>query len=221
MTVDVIGAGFGRTGTLSLKDALERLGFGPTYHMREVMQRPTHIARWHEYAVNGSMDWEALFDRYRSCVDFPASCAWRELRDHYPNAKIVLTVRDPDEWWKSTAATIYPLSRTAFPWWLRKLVPPADRWVDMVERLVWDGIFAVRAEVPPSKLLVFDVRDGWEPLCDFLGVPTPSDDFPHLNDATAVRRLTTAIRVGSWVLPVAGVYVIAHVLRDRLSGAKD
>jgi hypothetical protein len=240
MKIEVIGAGFGRTGTLSLKRALEQLGFGPTYHMQEVMRRPSHIARWHEFAVSGSMDWGTLFDRFRSCVDFPASCAWRELIDHYPSAKVVLTIRDPDKWWKSTAATIYPLTRTAFPWWLRKLAPPADHWLDMVDRLVWDGIFAgrfedrdyaidvferhiatVRAEVPSSKLLVFDVRDGWEPLCDFLGVPTPRDEFPNVNDATAVRRFTTAIRVGTRMLPVVGLYVSGRLLRRRLARSKN
>ena len=240
MTIEVIGGGFGRTGTLSLKRALEVLGFGPTYHMREVMRRPSHIARWHEFAVSGSMDWELLFDGYRSCVDFPASCAWRELIDHYPSAKVVLTIRDPDKWWKSTAATIYPLTRTAFPWWLRKLTPPADHWLDMVDRLVWDGIFAgrfedrdyaidvferhiatVRAEVPSSKLLVFDVRDGWEPLCDFLGVPTPRDEFPNVNNATAVRRFMTAIRVGTRMLPVVGLYVSGRLLRRRLARSEN
>jgi hypothetical protein len=235
MTIEVIGGGFGRTGTLSLKQALETIGFGPTYHMREVMQRPSHIARWHEYAVTGRMDWESLFDRYRSCVDFPASCAWRELTDHYPNAKVVLTTRDPDQWWESTATTIYPLTHTAFPQWLRKLAPPVDHWLDMVDRLVWNGIFngrfedrdyaievferhisTVRADVPSSKLLVFDVRDGWAPLCDFLDVPRPPDEFPHVNDAAAVRRLTTAIRVGNWMMPVAGLCLGGYLLHDRL-----
>jgi hypothetical protein len=239
MAIEVIGAGFGRTGTLSLKHALEDLGFGPTYHMREVMQRPSHITRWHAFAVAGAMDWEALFDRYRSCVDFPTTCAWRDLTDHYPNAKVVLTTRDPTQWWNSTATTIYPLSRTAFPRWLRRLAPPVDHFVDMVERLVWDGIFAgrfedrdyaigvferhvatVQAEVPASKLLVFDVREGWAPLCDFLGVPQPASPFPHLNDAAAIRRLMTGIRIGTRVLPAAAVYLSVRLVWNRRSAVR-
>jgi len=235
MTIEVIGAGFGRTGTLSLKHALETLGFGPTYHMRDVMQRPSHITRWHQYAVTGRMEWESVFGRYRSCVDFPASCAWRELIVEYPNAKVVLTIREADQWWKSTATTIYPLTHTAFPRWLRKLAPPVDHWLDMIDRLVWDGIFdrrfedrdyaievferhisTVRADVPSSKLLIFNVRDGWTPLCEFLAVPTPPGEFPHLNDATPVRRLTTAIRVGTRMIPMAGICLGGYLLRNRL-----
>jgi Sulfotransferase domain len=93
----VIGAGFGRTGTLSLKRALEDLGFGPTYHMQEVMRRPSHIGRWLRYARSGEVDWDELFSGFRSAVDYPVSCVWEELASHYPDAKVVLSVRDPQQ----------------------------------------------------------------------------------------------------------------------------
>src|SRR5712671_5471715 len=118
----VIGAGFGRTGTLSLKRALEDLGFGPTYHMQEVMRRPSHIGRWLRYARTGDVDWDELFAKFNSGVDYPVSCVWEELASRYPDARVVLTVRDPQQWWASTASTIYRF-RTAFPAWTLRLVP--------------------------------------------------------------------------------------------------
>src|SRR5947209_9149910 len=138
--MQVIGAGFGRTGTLSLKHALEDLGFGPTYHMEEVIRRPSHVDGWLRYARTGVVDWDELFSGFGSGVDFPVSCVWEELASHYPDAKVVLSVRDPQQWWASTESTIYGF-RTVFPGWLRRLVPMTRHWVEMVDRLVWDGLF--------------------------------------------------------------------------------
>ena len=232
----VIGAGFGRTGTLSLKRALEQLGFGPTYHMEEVVRRPSHVRQWHRYAADGVVDWDRLFARFASGVDFPVSCVWRQLAAHYPASKVVLTVRDPHAWWESTATTIYGF-RDVFPSWLQRLVPPTRQFLEMTDRLVWDGLFdgrlldrehaiavyerhiaEVQSALPPERLLTFDVSDGWEPLCDFLDVPVPSRPFPRLNDAATIRRRVGAIRWGTRALPAlpaVGVVATARRIRSR------
>ena len=229
----VIGAGFGRTGTLSFKRALEDLGFGPTYHMQEVMRRPAHVESWLRYARTGEVDWDELFAGIGSGVDYPVSCVWEELAAHFPDAKVVLTVRDPQQWWASTASTIYGF-RTAFPAWLQRAVPMTGDFVEMVDRLVWDGLFDgrfmdrdhavavfnrhiehVRASCAPDRLLVFDVADGWEPLCSFLGVPVPSHPFPHLNDAQETRRVVAGVRWGSRTAPVVAAAAVAVAMRRR------
>ena len=156
----VIGAGFGRTGTLSFKQALEDLGFGPAYHMHEVMRRPSHIERWLRYARTGEMDWDDLFVGFGSAVDYPVACVWEDLASHFPDAKVVLTVRDPQQWWASTVSTIYRF-RTAFPAWMLRTVPVARHFVEMVDRLVWDGIFDGRLTDRDDAIAVFErhVRD--------------------------------------------------------------
>lgn len=233
VTLQVIGAGFGRTGTLSLKQALDELGLGPTYHMEEVFRHPSHVRRWLDYASNRTTDWDTLFEGYESVVDSPASCAWRELAERYPSAKVVLTVRDPAKWWTSTASTIYP-TRTMFPAWVKQVIPFTQRWLDMTDRLVWSGIFDgrfedrahamsvfeahtehVRTECDPTRLLVFEVSDGWAPLCDFLGVPVPSSPFPHVNDSRSLQRRFTAIRWGTRLGPLALLAAGGLAVRNR------
>ncbi|MCB0996002.1 MAG: hypothetical protein KDB21_12975 [Acidimicrobiales bacterium] len=231
--MQVIGAGFGRTGTLSLKRALEELGLGPTYHMQEIMRRPAHVRRWLDVARTGTADWGALFARFGSGVDYPVCCVWEELAAYYPDAKVVLTVRDPESWWDSTYSTIYGF-RTAFPRWFQRAVPMAGRFVDMVERLVWQGLFDgrfadrdhaidiftrhidhVRTTCPPERLLVFDVADGWDPLCEFLALPTPDRPFPHLNDAAMTRRVVTSVRWGTRAAPAVGATALAALVMSR------
>lgn len=233
MTLRVIGAGFGRTGTLSLKQALDELGFGPTYHMEEVFRHRSHVDRWLDYARHGTTDWNTLFAGYHAAVDFPASCAWEELAEHYPLAKVVLTVRDPERWWTSTATTIYP-TRTMFPRWVKQLVPFTQRWLDMTDRLIWTGVFNgrfgdrahamrvfedhiahVRSHCEPGRLLVFDVADGWEPLCAFLGVTVPTKPFPDVNDSATLRRRFAAIRWGTRLAPAAALATGVEVARRR------
>lgn len=233
MPLQVIGAGFGRTGTLSLKRALDELGFGPTYHMEEVVRRPAHVASWLRYARTGDVNWDEMFSGFGSGVDFPVSCAWKDLAAHYPDAKVVLTVRDPDTWWTSTATTIYR-TRTMFPWWLQRLAPVTGRWLEMVDRLVWDGIFEgrftdrdhavavferhvtdVAATCPPDRLLVFDVTEGWRPLCSFLDVPVPDRPFPRTNDARTLRRRFEAIRWGTRAVPVVAATFVVALSRRR------
>lgn len=233
MTLQVVGAGFARTGTLSMQKALNDLGFGRTYHMNDVFQNRSHTQRWLDFGETGTANWDDLFKKYQSVVDFPASCAWRELYDEYPRSKVVLTVRDPAAWWESVATVIYP-TRTMFPAWLKRVVPNTQRWLDMVDSLVWTGLFdgrfldekhaidvferhieEVQAHCDPERLLVFQVSQGWEPLCEFLGVPVPAGPFPHLNDSKSLRRRFAGIRWGTRLAPpalltVAAVSVLRH-----------
>jgi len=214
------------------KVALERLGFGPTYHMQEALRRPSHLRRWVEYSRTGAMDWDALFDRFRSTVDYPTCLAWQELADRYPAAKVIHTIRDADRWWESTARTIYQ-GRTVLPHWFQGLYRPAGDYGEINERLLWQGLFGGRfkdrdhaiavyrrhtaevvAGLDPERLLVFEVADGWRPLCAFLGVAVPDEPFPHVNDAAWMRRRITAVRYATRALPVAGV-AAAAVARHR------
>lgn len=226
----VIGSGFGRTGTLSLKHALEELGFGPCYHMEEVMRRPAHVGLWHDVAEGRPVDWHELFRGYGSAVDFPASVVYRDLLEEFPEAKVVHTVRDADRWYESTLETIYQ-GTSLIPRWMRRSVPVAGRWAEMIDMLVWDGLFDGRFEerdhaierynawtaevvatVPAEQLLVFDVGDGWAPLCDFLGVLRPAGPFPRVNDRETMLRRFRFMRVATRAAPFVGAGVVAGVV---------
>ena len=202
MTLSVIGASFGRTGTMSLKIALEQLGIGRCYHMIEVFEHPTHAELWYEAAEGKLPDWDALFHGYTAAVDWPPCSFWKELLAHYPDAKIILTVRDPERWYQSVASTIYPVLmrplETNNPTMLaqRKMALKLifeqsfdnrfeDRafMLDLYERYNED----VKQSVPSERLLVYDVAEGWEPLCDFLGRPTPAEPFPRVNSTDEFR----------------------------------
>jgi len=210
--MEVIGTGFGRTGTLSTKLALERLGFGPCHHMEEAIKHPGQFRALAAHVRGEPVDWHRLFAGYRSQVDFPGACVWRELLDAFPDAKVLHTVRDPDRWYDSTLETIYPIRDAVAPW-LRRAVPIVDQALRVNDALIWDGVFEGRLEdrqraieifhertdevvatVPADRLLVFDVADGWEPLCRFLGVPVPDEPFPHVNDRATMRRRRVAVR---------------------------
>lgn len=226
----VIGSGFGRTGTLSTKRALQMLGFGPCYHMEEVIRRPSHVRAWLDVAQGRDVDWHRLFQGFDSTVDFPASAVWEQLLEAYPEAKVVHTVRDPQRWYDSTAETI-ARSPTLVPRWFRSMIPPLDRFLRVSELLIWQQLFEgrfddrgralwiyedwtahVRASVPTEQLLVFDVADGWGPLCTFLDVPVPDRPFPRVNDRKTMLRRFTAIRVVSRALPAVAAAVAARVL---------
>ncbi|HEX6477333.1 MAG TPA: sulfotransferase [Ktedonobacteraceae bacterium] len=191
----VIGAGFGRTGTLSLKNALEHLGFRPCYHMTELFSNPRANEQWEAIARGKSIDLKMVLEGYQASVDWPACAVYKELMQAYPEAKVLLSVRDPDKWYESVYNTIYQVSR-------RDPLSPLSSHARMINALIWEGTFdgrfedkayaiavflrhieEVRQLVPAEKLLVYDVKEGWEPLCAFLGVEVPSDQpFPHLND---------------------------------------
>jgi hypothetical protein len=227
MPLKVIGAGLGRTGTLSLKAALEQLGFGKCYHMTEVLAHPEHVRVWDAAARGEPVDWEALFQEYQATVDWPGCNFYEELLRLYPDAEVILTVRDPDRWYDSAKQTIYYV-RQAFPDWLLPWMPRMRRFRRMLDRLIWDGTFggrfedkphaievfnrhneAVKRAVPPDRLLVYEVREGWGPLCAFLGVPVPEGQpFPHLNDTEVFR---SRIRRAGLVVRAVAFSVLAFV----------
>jgi hypothetical protein len=191
MPLKVIGAGLGRTGTLSLKFALEYLGFGPCHHMAEVWANfPDQFPKWMA-VVNGRPDWNAVFDGYASAVDYPACTWWRELAALNPDAKIILSVRDPESWFRSVSTTIFsqeliaklitgpikPFFESAVTRDFGDRIADHDFMVDYFRR----RNAAIQAEVPPERLLVFEARQGWAPLCAFLGVPVPNVAYPRVN----------------------------------------
>ena len=198
MTLHIIGAGFGRTGTNSLKLALEHLGFGPCHHMFEVRDNPAQLPGWEAAARGAAVNWENIFEGYRSQTDWPGARYWRELAGHFPNAKIILTVRNPDQWYDSVEATILPLlaSRGKLPTpHLNALVEMA---IETVAVQLFDGrmtdrahaksvfrehIATVQTEIPKDRLLTFDMREGWAPLCRFLGADVPNIPFPNTNSS--------------------------------------
>jgi hypothetical protein len=190
MTLKVIGAGLGRTGTVSLKLALEHLGFGPCYHALEIAASiRTALPLWLA-AIDGKPDWAAIFDGYASTTDYPGCCYWRELLALNPDAKVILTTRDADGWFESVSATLFAPER------LRRLAgTPMERLNSLFTRDFGDRIGdrdvltdyfdrwnqAVIDEVPRDRLLVFSSKDGWAPLCAFLDVPIPSAPYPRVN----------------------------------------
>jgi hypothetical protein len=237
MALHVIGAGFGRTGTTSLKAALEQLGFSKCHHMQEVATSRKQVDFWHALAVSradgsltaASADWDSIFEGYQASCDWPSCTYWEELHRHFPDAKIILSVRDENRWYDSCAETIHPVSFLV-PTWISRLIPPLDRMNKMVIAAVWDGEFDgrfrerehalevyrahvayVKATAPPDQLLVFEAKDGWEPLCRFLEVPVPEGSYPHLNDAATIRRMIVAVKTIGW-LCVAGLVLGAASL---------
>ena len=234
MALKVIGAGFGRTGTASLREALETLGFGPCYHMFEIRDAPWRAGPWYRVSQGEPADWDAIYDGYASAVDWPTAAYYQSLHIRYPEAKFVLTVRDADTWYPSALETIYPVSRV-LPGWVRRTVPVLRTVYGMIEAIIWEGTFhgrfedpeyaksvyeahnkAVQATIPAEQLLVFDVREGWAPLCDFLGVPVPEDvQFPHTNEAKVIKGQVRMLRFawrGAIAAAVAGLAVLAYLL---------
>ncbi|HEV2344944.1 MAG TPA: sulfotransferase [Actinocrinis sp.] len=250
--MDVIGVGMGRTGTNSLKLALEELGFGPCYHMKEVMDRPERIKTWRRVLDGAqSADWDVLYGGYRSTVDWPGAYYWRELVDAYPKAKVILSVRDSEKWVDSMYKTIlrWPLrrpnliGRLMFTL-LRVVAPPSMAESRMLDR-VFDRTFQgrhfsrpedrqiaieaferhnedIKAYVSADRLLVYQVSEGWEPLCAFLGVPVPDKPFPRVNDAKEfqadiagrIRKYTIQIAAGitATITVALGIAALTHVL---------
>lgn len=205
MALKVIGAGLGRTGTLSLKSALETLGFGPCYHMVEVFSHPDHLEKWEKAADGQLKDWEEIFAGYASAVDWPACGFYRSIMTRYPEAKVILTERDRDQWFASTQKTIFDGME-------HMIQDPANPFARMIKKTVyrdmgghihdsaraiakfWDHNEGVRRSVPLDRLLVYNVAQGWDPLCRFLGVPVPSSPFPRLNTREDFGKLRETMR---------------------------
>jgi hypothetical protein len=207
--LQVIGAGFGRTGTWSLKAALQQLGAGPCFHMIDLKDVPDRAAYYLAALRGEQVDWDAAFEGYRATVDWPACTFYKDLMAKYPDAKVILSVRDPEKWYASAEKTIYALKEAALRGELaedRVVAPPEV--LMMIKSLIWDHTFEdrfaekefalevfarhnedVKNSVPADKLLVYEIQQGWEPLCDFLGADVPDEEFPHLNDAETFRQM--------------------------------
>lgn len=197
----VIGAGFGRTGTFSLKLSLEKLGFGPCYHMADVKENESHVQLWND-AVNGTYKWDEIFQGYSSTVDWPSTYFWRVLYENSPDAKIILSSRDEDSWYESAKSTIYLAMSNAnkYTGLRRELYKMAAEIVlektfkgrfndeKYAKKVYREHIEYVTASVNPGNLLKMNVSEGWEPLCKFLGVEIPDTDFPLTNTKEKYKK---------------------------------
>jgi hypothetical protein len=204
MPLEVVGAGFGRTGTYTIKLALEYLGFSPCHHMYEVRKRPEMLRPWQDALIGQSPDWGKVFAEFRAQMDWPAAAYWKELVHAFPEAKVLLSVREPDEWYASVSATILPsvtegleLDRDDFSREASEMI------FHTVHEKVFGGLLGdkktavsiylehideVRSSVPSERLLVYNVSSGWEPLCAFLGKECPNVPFPHTNSTNEFLR---------------------------------
>jgi hypothetical protein len=205
--IALIGAGLPRTGTLTQKQALEQLGFAPCYHWVNVLADLEQVELWNR-AMDGEAPWEEILDGHRSTADWPGGYFYRELMDFYPEAKVLLSVRNPVSWERSFRDTIWTMSygKTLMPLLAHaraEIDPRWHRYLELVDRMFWgpQGTFAdgnaepaqlieqmerhneqVKRDVPAERLLVWEVTDGWEPLCEFLEVDVPDEPLPHVND---------------------------------------
>jgi Sulfotransferase domain len=214
MSLEVIGAGMPRTGTMSQKLALERLGFSPCHHMIEVFAHPWQWRLWDAVGDGKLGDWDEIFGGYRATTDAPGCFFWQELADRYPNAKLILSLRDPDRWYESMMATIMTpshqqnMTASGVGPVIRKLssrmfaaggpptaAPGEGRFPDKAHMLAGYEAHnaAVIAAIPPERLLVYRVSDGWEPLCRFLGKPVPDEAFPRVNSTEEFHALSVPV----------------------------
>lgn len=226
MAIKIIGAGFPRTGTTTLKECLEVLGYSKTYHMKELLVNPDMLPHWLQLEETGSMNWDELYDGYEATVDFPGYPWYKEHLKKYPDAKVILTVRSFDPWWTSAYSTIYQAGPQNLPQKLAMMLKLATnprlrkviKCIKFVKRVFWgkqfqgkflDKEFAkkifyqhieeVKAAVPADQLLVYDVKEGWEPLCKFLGKPVPKGDVPHLNKKENFKTMLQDLMKGNMV----------------------
>ena len=216
--MQVFGAGFGRTGTMSLKIALEKLGMGPCYHMREVVSRPSHIKLWYDISRGEHPNWNRLFSGFNSAVDFPVSLFYKQLINQFPDAKFILTLREFDKWYISTVNTIYKVPNI-LPDWFKMVVYPIRMFIAMQVNLIWVDLFknkfsdresaklvyyehirSVKKTIPADKLLIYHVKEGWGPLCEFLNVDVPEIPFPKVNDTAEMLRNFAIVKLLPYVL---------------------
>ena len=192
MALEVIGAGLGRNATLSGKLALERLGFGQCYHMLEVFANLRRDVPLWIAAAQGRPDWDSIVEGYRSTTDYPAASHWRALTERYPEAKVLLTTRDPDSWFDSVSETIFSpkleesVANTPLGEMMKANVRDLSGGERIADRAFMTDWYVRRNQevvdtISPDRLLVFHPREGWEPLCAFLGVAVPDCHFPRVN----------------------------------------
>lgn len=234
MTLKIIGAGFGRTGTKSLKAALEQLGFVKCHHMTEVFKNPAQAAEFLSVIRGEPANWEQLLKGYAATTDWPTCTFYQELMLQYPDAKVILSIRDQERWYASSRDTIFAIY-SGVPAWLGFIFPKLKIIRDMTIELIWNGTFEDNFEdkefaikkfnahnqevidtVSADKLLVFEVKQGWEPLCEFLGVPVPDTPFPHLNDKKQFQRMIMVQRFAPWVLAGVLGLIVLILLLSRL-----
>ena len=238
MGLKIIGAGYGRTGTLSTYTALNSLGF-PCYHMFEVIENKdnkTHLDFWNKVAnapVGQQHDWNEVFEKYTATVDNPGCCVWRELYEAYPDAKVLITLhpRGPEAWYESTIDTIY-FTKSSWQFKVLKLLTPfAKKMGNMTSKLIWqrshkgtmkdkkaaiarynEHIEEVKAIVPKDKLLIFSVDQGWVPLCKFLGVDVPNSEFPNVNDRAQIKKSIADMTKGAYMFITIGVLIVVGLI---------
>ena len=222
MSLQVIGSGIGRTGTHSLKLALEQLGFGKCFHMTELFQHPENVIYFQKADKGESVNWDDLFKGYHSAVDYPVARYYKQLIAAYPQAKIIHTIRDAESWYQSATETIFwatkpspgrmlnLLLKMPFNSTVRKRLP-----VLKYDGILMDNVFgkdlknkqevikrynAINAEtlnyIPKDRSLVYDIKTGWEPLCNFLNVPVPSTPFPRSNTREGFKEMVKEIASG-------------------------
>ena len=212
MALKVVGSGLGRTGTKSMQTALNMLGLGPCHHMVEVFAHRETMPLWID-AGAGRPNWDAIFKGYCSMVDYPGAAYWPELAAHYPDAKVLHTVRDADSWFESTQETIFAPDSFALsdgpqaPFF----ATISNRIVGNIRERIHDRAFmtdyfrrnteAVKTTIPAERLLIYEVGEGWERLCKFLDVPVPTEPYPSENTRkafsfAAARQREAAIKPG-------------------------
>jgi hypothetical protein len=198
MPLKVVGAGVGRTGTHSLKIALEQLLTGRCHHMIEIIAEPAQATGWTEAIEGREVDWDVVLDGYVAQVDWPGASFWREISAANPDALVLLSMRDPESWYRSASNTIFQPIASPPPgleqWFgttIHKLFE--ERFSDDLENptTMMDAFehhnAQVRAGVPAGRLLEWTVSDGWEPICERLGVRVPEEPFPLTNTTTETR----------------------------------
>ena len=224
MSIKIIGAGLPRTGTTTLKRCLETLVHDKVYHMKELLVNPERLHLWKTLDKTGDTDWDTLYNGYDATVDFPGYPWYKEHMKRYPDAKVILTVRDFEGWHKSVFNTVWkagpqtPLEKIKM---MGKLLASSRArnvvkcikffkkifFADELKGKFMDKAFAkkfwedhiaeVKAYVPQEKLLVYDVRDGWGPICKFLGVEEPADPLPHLNKKENFKEMLPQLMKGN------------------------
>jgi Sulfotransferase domain len=208
--VKVIGAGFGRTGTMSLKAALERLGANPCFHMIDIIRDPSNLHYWQAAAEGEKVDWKEALAGWEGSVDWPGCTFYKEHMETWPDAPVLLSVRDPESWYKSVANSIHAAKEMAMRGELEppEENPPSPEVMQMINGLIWNGTFHGRFEekdyalkvfndhieevkrtVPPERLVIYDIKQGWGPLAEMMGVDVPDEEFPHLNDTESFRQM--------------------------------
>jgi hypothetical protein len=222
MALEVIGTGMGRTGTMSLKMALEQLGFGKCYHMFELFQHPEGIVYFQKAARGEPVDWDKLFEGYRSAVDMPVNIYHKQLMALYPDAKVIHTMRDAEGWYASAIETIFWATKPSLSRMLNLMVrmPFSPVLRKRLKVMMYDGKMmdnefgknlhdkkevirrynayndAVLKSIPKERLLLYDVKSGWEPLCAFLNVPVPSVPFPKSNSREEFMKQVQKVSSG-------------------------